>query len=293
MSMTSTLVANLVGYAIAYVIGAVVMGTHRSWWLRRAHKLAAQSDIALPGPLAGRVARFLRNESLFGQLVNVAAVPLVLTALRGGEEHQDWAAWFPWVLAGLPLYSIVVLFAFTVWPRWKASSGHRVTHLGSLRVRQAFTSAEYTTVAFGTVLSAALGAWGLRYVAAPALWWLAWAATMAVTFAAWRYAATNLMNRPSSASDWIELGWDDLLRFRRVRGFTAATAWGTALYLYLVDCLMSSAFVEKTTTPNEVSYQLNWWPVIAPVVVGFLLAWVFRQGRQLWRRAWLEGHAGG
>jgi len=132
---------------------------------------------------------------------------------------------------------------------------------------------------------------GLRYVRAPATWWLACAAALSAAFAAWRYAATSLMSRPSSASDAIELGWDDLLRFRRVRAVTAGAAWAPAAYLYLIDCMMSSAFGQQTTAPGEVGYQLRWWPIIAPIAVALLLARVFRQGRHLWRRAWLERDA--
>jgi len=114
---------------------------------------------------------------------------------------------------------------------------------------------------------------------------------LAAAFAAWRYAATSLMNRPSSASDAIELGWDDLLRFRQVRAVTAGAAWAPAAYLYLIDCMMPSAFGQQTTAPGEVGYQLRWWPIIAPIAVALLLARVFRQGRHLWRRAWLERDA--
>jgi hypothetical protein len=161
-------------------------------------------------------------------------------------------AWFPWILAGLPLYWAILCFVLSLWPRWKASGGYRVAHLGGSRVRQAFTPAEFTAVVIGAVLSAALGAWRLWYVAAPVTWWLACAAALAAAFAAWRYAATSLMSRPSSASDAIELGWDDLLRFRQVRAVTAVAAWATAIFVYLTDCAMSSAFVQETTAPGMI-----------------------------------------
>ena len=286
-------VGDLIGYPIAFAIHAVIAVLRRQVWIRRAHKLAARSDIALPGPLAGRVARFLRNEFLFGQLVTVLAVPLLTAVLVGAEAHRNWATWFPPILAGLPLYWAILCFVPSLWPRWKASGGYRVAHLGSLPVRQAFTPAEFTAVVIGAVLSAALGAWGLWYVAAPATWWLACAAALAAAFAAWHYAATSLMNRPSSASDAIELGWDDLLRFRQARALTAVTAWAPAIFVYLMDCMMSSAFAQKMTAPGEVGYQVQWWPVIVLIAVGLLLAQVFRQGRHLWRRAWLERDGGG
>ena len=284
----------LMGYAIAFVISAVVAVLRKHMWIQRAHKLAARSDIALPGLLAGRVARFLRDEFLFVQLVTVPAVPLLAAMVVGAEAHRNWATWFPWILAVLPLYWAISCFVISLWPRWKASGGYRVTHLGRLPAFQAFTPAEFTAVVIGAVLSAALGAWGLWYVAAPATWWLACAAALAAAFAAWRYAATSLMNRPSSASDAIELGWDDLLRFRQVRAVTSGAAWAPAIFVYLIDCMMSSAFVQKTTVPaGEVGYEVRWWPIIVPIAVGLLLAQVFRRGRHLWRRAWVERDGGG
>lgn len=281
-------VGYLIGYAVGFAILAVIAAFSRDMWVQRAHKLAAQSNIALPGQLAGRVARFLRDEFLFGQLIMVAVIPLTDAVIVGNGEQRHWAAWFPWILAGLPLFWIIYTFVASAWPRWKASGENRVTHLTHVSVRQAFTEAELTAVVIGAVSTAALGVWGLWRAAAPAMWWLACAAALAAAVAAWHYAARSIMNRPSSASDEIELGWDDLLRFRRVRGVTAGAAWGSALFVYLIDCVMSSAFVTETVTPGMVSYQLQWWPVVVPVVAGFLLYWVFRQGRQLWRRAWLE-----
>jgi hypothetical protein len=173
----------LIGYAIAFAIFAIIAVLHKRMWIRRAHKLAAQSDIALPGPLAGRVARLLRDESLFGQLVTMLTGPLLTATVVGGLAHRNWAAWFPPILVGLPLYWAIFCFVLSLWPRWKASGGYRVTHLGGLPVRQAFTPAEFTAVIIGAELSAALGAWGLWYVAAPAVWWLAFAATLAVLIA--------------------------------------------------------------------------------------------------------------
>lgn len=286
-------VGSLIGYSIAFVIHAVIAVFRKRMWIRRAHKLAARSDIALPGPFADRIARFLRNEFLLGQLLTVLTTPLLVATVVGADAHQNWAARFPWILVGLPLYWATFCFVISLWPRWKASGGYRVTHLGSLPVRQAFTPAELIAVVIGAILSTALGAWGLWYVAAPATWWLACAAALAAAFATCRYAATSIMNRPSRASDAIELGWDDLLRFRQVRGVTAGTAWGPAAFMYLIDCMMSSAFFQKTTAPGEVSYQIRWWPIIVPIVVGVLLFQVFRQGRHLWRRAWLERDGGG
>lgn len=291
-------VDSVIWFAIASVIIGVIAVPRKHVWIKHAHKLAASSDIALPGLMAGRVARFLRDEFLFGQLVGLLTVPPLVAVLSGDQPHRYWVRWFPWILAGLPLYCAIFGFVQTLWPRWKASGGYRVTHLGSLPVRQAFTPAEFTAVIIGAVFGAAFGAWGLWYVAAPGTWWLACSAAWAVAFAASHYAATSVMNRPSGASDEIELGWDDVLRFKQVRSIAAGGAWAPTTVVYVIDWMMTSASGHETTAHCaagvcEVSCQVQWWPFVVPVVAGLLLIGVFRQGRQLWRRAWLERGGGG
>jgi hypothetical protein len=232
----------LAAAVVAAVVVVIILVLEKQRWISQARNLAEQSDIALPGPLAGRVARFLRGQFLVGQLGFALASSLVWTAVFRGGEPGFWAVRFPWFLAGVPLSCAVCGFARGLWPRWQAPGGYRVTHLGSLSVRQAFTRAEVTALVIGVACSAAAGAGGLWYIRAPATWWLACAAAMAAVPAAWRYAAASVMKRPSSASDAIELAWDDMLRFRQVREMTACVAWGPALLVYLADCIMSSAF---------------------------------------------------
>ena len=281
-------IASLIGYCIGLAILAPVFLLRRQMWLRRADKLARQSDIALPSWIADRVARFLRYEFLYGQFMTVLTVPLLSTLLVIPVAPRNWAQWFPWIAVGLPLYWTVVSFVMSLWPRWKASSPYRVTHLGRMSARHAFTPAELAAVLLGAVLGLALSAWGLRHVGAPATWWLACAAAFGVAFVAWHRAARNIMNRPSSASDEIELGWDDLLRFRQVRALTVSAAWAPALVVYMIDCTMASAFIRNFTGPNMVGAQIQWWPILLPLAPLGLVLLLFRQGRSLWRRAWLD-----
>lgn len=281
-------IASLIGYCIGLAIFSPVFLLRRQMWLRRADKLARQSDIALPSWIEDRVARFLRYEFLYGQFMTVLTVPVLSTLLVIPVAQRNWAQWFPWIVVGFPLYWTVVSFAMSLWPRWKASSPHRVTHLGRMSARHAFTPAEFAAVLLGAVLSLALSAWGLRHVVAPATWWLACAAAFGVAFVAWHRAARNIMNRPSSASDEIELGWDDLLRFRQVRVLTVGAAWAPALIVYMIDCTMASAFFRNFTGPGTVGVQIHWWPILLPLAPLGLVALLFRQGRGLWRRAWLD-----
>ena len=89
-----------------------------------------------------------------------------------------------------------------------------------------------------------------------------------------------------------------MLRFRQVRSITGSVAWAPTTFVYVIDWMMSSASGHETTAHCaaavcEVSYQVQWWPFVVPVVAGLLLSRVFRQGRHLWRRAWLERGGGG
>jgi hypothetical protein len=279
---------SLIGYSIGFAILAVFSLLRRQMWLRRADRLARQSGIALPLWIEDRVARFLRNEFFFGQFVALLTTPALSTLVVATMAGGNWGKWLPWILVSIPLYLIVVGSVTSLWPRWKASSRYRVTHLGSVSTRHAFTSAEFAAVVIGAILGLALSAWGLRHVAAPATWWLAFAAAAIAAFGAWRRAAWGIMNRPSSASDEIELGWDDLLRFRQVRGLTAAAAWGPTVMVYVIDCVMASAFTRNFTGPNMMGVQIQWWPILLPIATLVLLSLLFRQGRGLWRRAWLD-----
>lgn len=293
MNLTQHFLASLIAAAIVSVVVVTILGLDKQRWIGLARKLAARSDIALPRPLAGRVARFLRGQFLVGQLGYALAFPLAWTAVFSGEEPGIWAVWFPWFLAGVPPFFAVFSYAGGLWPRWQASGGYRVTHLGSLSIRQAFTPAEVTALVIGVACSAAAGAWGLWYTRAPATWWLACTAAMAAALAAWRYAAAGIMKRPSSASDALELGWDDLLRFRQVREMTACVAWVPATLVYMADCMMSSAFFHTTTAPATVPADFLAWTLLVPVVIVVVLAVVFRQGRHLWRQAWIERDGSG
>ena len=293
MNLTGHFLGALIAAAIASVVGVTILGLDKQRWGSLAGRLAARSDIALPGPLAGRVARFLRGQFVVGQLGYALVLPLAWTAVFNGDEPGFWAAWFPWFLAGVPPISVVVGFVGGRWPRWQASGEYRVTHLGTLSIRQAFTPAEVTALVTGVGCGAAAGAWGLWYIRAPAAWWLACTAAMAAAVVTWHYAAAGIMKRPSSASNAIELGWDDLLRFRQVREMTACVAWTPPILVYLADCMMSSAFFHTTPAPGMVPADLLAWFLLLPVVIAGVLAVVFRRGRHLWRRAWMETGGGG
>jgi hypothetical protein len=258
------------------------MAFDRRHWLKQAHKLARNSDIALPPHLEQRVARFLREQYVFGLLVSWLVVPPLVTVSVSPLDYHTraaWLRWYPWAFAGMPAFWILFALIVSAWPRWRASNRGRVTHLGNpLSVRQAFTPGEHATLVIGVLGGLALGAWGLWRLHAPVSYWVVCAAAYVGAVGAWWQAATTIMNRPSSASDILELGWDDLLRFQHVRVLTAAAAWTPALLLLLLDAAMSSDL------SNPLNLEL--WPIGFVALLAVVLYLVFRQGRHLWRQAW-------
>lgn len=268
---------------IGYAVVAGLLAVRRRCWLRGAHKLAARSGLALPPHLEGRVAGYLRR----GQLLSVAAVwiclPLV-TAISDASpgDGRYWARQLPWLAVAVPLASGALGYLPSLWPRWKASGATRVTHLTRLPVRQAFTGAEVTVAAICAGLAVLAGGWGLLTAAAPAWSWAAFAASCALAGAGWRGAAARIMSRPASAQ---EPGWDDLIRFGRVRGLTLGMAMVPAAVLFLAGC---AAQGPGTTSADVTTVSVNFWPEIPLLAALVVVCLVFREDRQLWRRAWTE-----
>src|SRR5262249_46267792 len=138
------------------------------------------------------------------------------------------------------------------------------------------TSAEATMTIVGAIAAAGAGGWGLSQASRPAWWWATFAVASGLALAVWGVSATAVMSRPSSASDEIELGWDDLIRFMHVRSMTISAAWMPAVFIFLADW-------EASSQPGSTSF----WPSYLILAVFITLCIVYRQGRTLWRRAWL------
>ncbi len=84
------------------------------------------------------------------------------------------------------------------------------------------------------------------------------------------------MNRPTSASDALELSWDDMLRFGAVRQVSVMASSMTATVILLADWMASQA----GATPGSL------WPLYLVVIALAMVALVFQQGSELWRLAW-------
>jgi hypothetical protein len=77
-----------------------------------------------------------------------------------------------------------------------------------------------------------------------------------------------------------EVGWDDVFRYLYVRGLTVSAAWGPAVFLLFLDDMMSLTLSDSPTFSS--------WPYQVVAVGATVLYLVFRQGRHLWKRAWLQ-----
>lgn len=271
----------VIGWTVATAFAGLLV-FRRSIWARKAHQLAAKSDMTLPEQIVPKVARFLRDSWLFGLLMLWLCEPLVLTAIGDPYGRREWTRWLPWVVTGLPILMAGFSYALTVWPRWKASGSSRVTHLRHLTVRQAFTFSEASITIAGAVIAATAGAWGLWLASAPAWRWATFAAACGVALAAWRASAKAVMGRACNASDDIELGWDDVIRFSRVRSMTIGAAWLPALCIIVAD--WNAAASQPSRTPQFYTSALPIYLLIAACVV---LKLIYQQGRKLWRQAWV------
>jgi hypothetical protein len=277
-----------VGLVDAFVIPAIVslavVGCNAfrgNLWRRRAHKLARTRDIALPDDLEDHVARVLRNTWLCGLAVNWVYFPLANGIVRLSASATNPDAWFPLVLAAASPYLAVIGYVYAVCVRWRASGQPRVAHLRRLSPWLAFTVSELCAVALGAVCTAVTIGYGLHLVHAAAAWWAACAAGLVAAAAAWWYLATALMDARSNATDQIELGWDDVLRFEQVRSFTRYCAWLPAIYIFMMNQAIA---LQQQLRAGVTEFSLNW--IFVPFVIFWALERTFRQGRRRWRRAW-------
>jgi hypothetical protein len=264
---------------IASLIVIAIFALPRKRWLRGAHRMARIHDIPLPPYLEDRVTRFQRNTYLFGTLVNWIALPLANGIIKRTISASP-PPWFPEVLAAAPLYLAVLCYSYTLGVRWRASGRPRVAHLGRLSPWRAFTPIEVINVVLGVAGTATAIGYGLRLTHASPGWWAACAAGLAIALVAWWHLVRTLMDRRSSASDKLELGWDDVLRFEQVRGFTMVFAWLPATYILFAD----QGIVSGQAIAAGGGFDFGWMYLVA--AIWFLTFLTFRQGRLLWRRAW-------
>jgi hypothetical protein len=120
--------------------------------------------------------------------------------------------------------------------------------------------------------------WGLWRIGAGVLWWMTALASMIVAGFVLRWMAQVIMNQPSSAGDVLDLGWDDVLRFRRVRGLAVGAALGFPTLIVFLDVLVAFDLGHQRS--------FNFLFVVAAIAFMVSGAQIFKQGQRRWRRAW-------
>ncbi len=276
--------ASIGAYATAVIAGTIGVGVPLSLvinspkrWITRAHRLARESGIDLPSRLEDRVAKRLRNEWLawlvFYPLIMVPVqIFSFSTALR---DATFWATWFPRLAMLLPIFGVIVSFSTVIVARWSAPGPTRLSHFRKVRLREAFTPAEDFTLVTGVVATGAVVAWGLVQSHIQVRWWLLDFGATALAGALWWFMEIAILRHPSTAGDAKELEWDDVFRFRRVRGLAIGAAWLPAMFGFLLDFLMSQRLSHSQSGVL--------WPIYALIAVGVGIYLIFRQGRQRWR----------
>ncbi len=269
----------LIVWAMETAMGLMIFN-HKSRWIKRAHRLAVQSNIELPSRLEERVARRLRNEVFVSVgLFPLIYLPMWILVLRTGLRNAEfWTTWFPRLVVLLPLLLLCYSFVSVIVARWNSPGTTRVSHLRQIRLREAFTSSESITLVAGGCATIGASVWGLSRVHASTSWWILDLVALAVAAVLWWRMEEAFMRRPSMASDVTELGWDDVLRFRRVRSLAISAAWLPPFVIFLLDL-----FVDQSLDHFQ---RVNTFPIYIPIVSVIAVVLIFREGRQLWR---LEG----
>lgn len=277
--MTSSHLVPIVAFTLLALV-IVIPAVRSKRWETQAEKLARQSDIALPPAVAVRVARRMRTEYLLSMALLIpvwVAYQTVFDRLLDSEHAHRRAVAYSVTAVSLPLV-VIALSAILATPRWNAVRERRVTHLVRPSIGQLFTRREWAAVALGVAVAVGAGAWGFwRVDAGP--WWVTWPPTLVSGAVAWWFAVKAILTRASRASDDIELGWDDVLRYRQARGLTIGAAWTPAAVLFLIDFGLSD--------PGS----LNLIPFYVVIGGTVALVQIFKEGRGNWRQSWDAGRA--
>ena len=261
------------------VVQAIIFATSRNkGWTMRAQRLARDSGIELPHRLMDRIARRLRNEWLVGVVIlPLWFIPLELsTFVPHIQSPTFWHQWFPRLVILAPLFGVAMGFVSVIVARWNVPRLTRLSHFRKVRLHQAFTGAERCVLVAGVGSTMVVSAWGLHESHSSIHWWLVDFGALVVAGVLWWILEEALLDHPSTASDPIELAWDDLFRFRRVRSLAIGAAWIPPMAGMFLVFLMNQAIGHHNLGPPFVYGSL-----VSVTVVVF----VFRQGRQLWRTA--------
>lgn len=247
---------------------------------RPAHKLARSWNLALTPELNKRLNRFLRlRSSLRIFLLVLLSQLLLLTALLP-DSRRSQALFIVLLPGGIWISALAV----SLLPRWKSRGTIRMAHLRRLRLKDTVTRLEIGASAGAYALGAVLAGWALWYAGTPWREWfwlpailLAGQATLTITI------CKRVMNAPAAAAGALELAWDDVLRFERVRSLLSTGSFGT---LYFITA--NAAGMAKVQAGSDHS-QMVLTVALGLLVCGFIRLRDKSPARDNWRRAWPSG----
>jgi hypothetical protein len=283
------------GFALLSLALWVRAFRRKSRWRARAHKLARQVDLALPGHLEPFVMRYIRNQWAFCAVFTGLGVVLLNLAFRAhpGGLTSSPVAWSGALIAmaGYPLVILLGIIVPASIVRWRARGTVRLAHVQRLSVNDVTNLPERVGAVAFVVASCAVSALGYWRAApsAQAWTWVAPASVVLVAAAGWWYARVTLAGR-SSGSDVLELAWDDALRVQRARDtLLVATACVLPIEMMFAWAIQPPTVTRLPSGAQEVGSSTGPWlmPFILLVVAIF---WYGTKGnlaaRRAWRRLW-------
>lgn len=248
---------------------------------RPAYRLADSWNLTLTPELNKRMNRFLRLRTSLRVILLALFSQLLLAAILLKPDSPGSHALFIVLLAGGIWVSAL---AVSLWPRWKSRGSTRMAHLRRLRLTDTVTRPEIAAIACAYALGAVLAGWGIRLAAAPWRGWFWLPAVLVAGQAAITVTiCSRMMNAPAAGGDAIELAWDDVLRFERVRSLLAISSFAT---LYIIAVFVADmAKIQAKSLPTEILLAL----VLSLLLSGFIRLRDKSSARTNWRRAWPSG----
>jgi hypothetical protein len=255
-------------------LAALVVVTMR----RPAERLARDVNLALTPEIGKRLDRFLRLRNSLRAILLVLLSQLVLATTVGDPgSHRSQAL----VMLLLPGGIWISVVAVSLWPRWKSRGPVRMAHLRRLHLRDTVTTLEIAAIAGAYAMGAALAGWALWHAGTQWRQWFWLPAALLAGQAVISIAICGrVMNAPAAGGDSLELAWDDVLRFDRVRSLLETSSFATLAWIAI-----NAADVAKIQARSLPAHLLL-GAVIGLLASGYVILRDRSPARDNWRKSW-------
>lgn len=239
----------------------------------RTDRMAKTLDLALPHALQLRLNIFLRRRGLIRAVVVFLFAQVYFLSQSDVGAQSARAAELVW----LPTCVWAGAFAACLLPRWRSEGPTRLAHLQRFSVRDAISQSELVAIVLTYPIGAGIAGWALWRAGDP---WRTWFWLPAVVIAAQAVATLGVchfvMHARAASSDLLELAWDDVLRFDRVRSMLAVSSFATLFFI-----AAAASDVANLKPPFFVTFM-----VASGFAAGFRWYWQRSPARANWRRSW-------